>query len=63
MYFITSDGKEYWKADSCGHCSLNTAGEHEWDCPIAIMERGYKLLSDENAEMAEALLSVGIENW
>ena len=47
MYWNTSDGKTVWKMDSCSCCQMNTAGEHEWNCPL----------------FAEKSLPIAMENW
>jgi len=38
MYFSFSDGREIIKADMCSHCQLNTAGQHESNCPLAFVK-------------------------
>lgn len=34
MKISTTDGKEYYNIDMCSHCSLDTAGNHEPNCPL-----------------------------
>jgi len=57
MYFKTADGKEVHKFDMCSHCNLDTSGEHQKSC---LMAQGYKLLSAENAKLAEDLFPTRI---
>ncbi len=64
MRFDTTDGKERYKHENGACCSPDTAGKHQRDCPMAHkMEAGYRLLSSENAELAESSFLVSIEDW
>ena len=60
MYFGTTDGKELIEFDMCSLCDLDTSGTHQKNC---LMAQEYKLLNAENAELAEELFPVDIEDW
>jgi hypothetical protein len=34
MKITTTDGKEYYTDEGCLYCRINTAGQHEIDCPM-----------------------------
>ncbi len=34
MEFTTTDGKRYIAADQCACCRMDTAGNHESNCPM-----------------------------
>lgn len=59
MYFSFTDGREVFKAELCAHCQLNTAGEHEENCPYISRERTAKRrfelkIEDLNDAISEA---------
>ena len=33
MRITTTDGREFYVPDMCIYCSLDTVGNHRWDCP------------------------------
>ena len=33
MRITTTDGQEYTMPDMCGYCNMDTAGNHEMNCP------------------------------
>lgn len=35
MKITTTDGKEYIMPDGYSCCNMNTAGQHEWNCPMS----------------------------
>jgi len=41
MEFTTTDGKRYTVADQCACCSIDTAGNHEGNCPMHAYRVGF----------------------
>jgi len=43
MKISTTDGNEYWYPDFCPYCNLDTAGNHEFDCPMTKIDIDFQV--------------------
>ena len=62
MYYSTTDGKESHIPDQCSCCNLNTAGEHEGNCPLFV-EKSYHYVWPLEANIPTVIMPTPNLTW